>query len=73
MSEVLVCCWLNSSGRSRPSDKGGGGSHPDPEITWRGAGAVSKKILKNEGSPGPLGPSLNLPLELTLADILYTG
>ena len=38
MSEVLVCCWLNSSGRSRPSVKGGGGSHPDPEITWRGGG-----------------------------------
>ena len=63
------------SGRSRPSDKGGGGSHPDPEITWQGGGggAVSKKKkLKNEGSPGPLGPSLDLPLELTLADILYT-
>ena len=59
------------SGRSRPSDKGGGGSHPDPEITWEG-GAVSKKKLKNEGSPGPLGPPLDMPLELTLADILYT-
>ena len=67
MSEVLVCCWLNSSGRSRPSDKGGGGSHPDPEITWwEGGGSLKKKKFKNEGSPG-------LPLELTLADILYTG
>ena len=37
-----------------------------------GGGGVSKKKLKNEGSPGPLGPSLDLPLELTLADILYT-
>ena len=65
------------SGRSRPSDKGGGGSHPDPEITWRGGGgggsSLKKKIFLNEGSPGPLGPSLDLPLELTLADILYTG
>ena len=46
MSEVLVCCWLNSSGRSRPSDKGGGGSHPDPEITWEVAGGEPR-------SPGP--------------------
>ena len=34
---TMVTC----SGRSRPSDKGGG-SHPDPEIRW---GLVSKKIF----------------------------
>ena len=28
---------FSSSGRSRPSDKGGGGGHPDPEIK-RGSG-----------------------------------
>ena len=67
MSEVLVCCWLNSSGRSRPSDKGGGGSHPDPGI-W--GGGAPKNFFKHKGSPGPPGPPLDLPLELTLADIL---
>ena len=36
---TMVTC----SGRSRPSDKGGGDSHPDPEI--RGGGLVSKKIF----------------------------
>ena len=29
---------LTCSGRSRPSDKGGGDSHPDPEIRGRGGG-----------------------------------
>ena len=56
--------WTKFSGRSRPSDKGGGGrGHPDPEI--RG-GPVSKKIFsglgasfwsKNKGGPFPPGPS----------------
>ena len=37
---------LTCSGRSRPSDKGGGDSHPDPEIRGRGGGGlVSKKIF----------------------------
>ena len=34
--------WLRISGRSRPTDKGEGAGHPDPEI--RG-GLVSKKIF----------------------------
>ena len=34
---------LYNSGGSRPSDNGGGGGHPDPEI--RGAGAVSKNFF----------------------------
>ena len=44
---------VTSSGRSRPSDKGGGGSHPDPEIRGgqssrpgdKGGGLVSKNFL----------------------------
>ena len=55
------------SGRSRPSDKGRGGSHPDPEIRG-GRGQSQKKIFLKMGSPGPLGPSPGL----TLADVLYT-
>ena len=44
MSEVLVCCWLNSVADPglQIRGEGAGGSHPDPEITWEG-GAVSKK------------------------------
>ena len=63
MPEVLVCCWLKSVADPDLQIRGEGGSHPDPEIRG-GEGAVSK-------SPGPPGPSLDLPLELTLADILY--
>ena len=53
-------------GGSTPLDKGGGGGHPDPEISGgEGGGAVSKKIFsallasfssKNKGGPGPPGP-----------------
>ena len=53
---------IEVSGRSRPSDKGGRGGHPDPKIMGYPA---SKKIFsalwgsfwsKNKGG-GPLGPS----------------
>ena len=57
------------SGRSRPSDKGGGGQSSKP---WDKGAGVSKKFFKHKGSPGPPGPLLDMPLELTLADILYT-
>ena len=36
----LLLNTANCSGRSRPSDTGGGGGHPDPEI--RGGAPVSK-------------------------------
>ena len=60
------------SGASRPSDKGGGGGHPDPEI--RG-GPVSKKIFrpfrppfwsKNKGGPpcpSPVSATANVMKE----------
>ena len=34
---------VDVSGRSRPSDKGGWGGHPDPKI--KGGAAFSKKIV----------------------------
>ena len=45
-SSVLI---ESPSGRSRPSDKGGGdgGGHPDPEI--RGAGEAQKKVFDPSG------------------------
>ena len=53
---------VGDSGRSRPSDEGGGGGgHPDPEIR----GAVSKKYIsafrpsvwsKDKGGGGGAGP-----------------
>ena len=48
---TMVTC----SGRSRPSDKGGGDSHPDPEI--RGGGLVSKKKFCQS-----FGPQLGLKI-----------
>ena len=53
---------VQSSGGSRPSDKGGGTGHPHPEI--RGARSPKKffSVLrasfwsKNKGGPGPPGP-----------------
>ena len=62
---------LYNSGGSRPSDNGGGGGHPDPEI--RGAGAVSKNFFsalrasvwpKKRGGGGEGGrtPPLDPPL-----------
>ena len=45
------------SGRSRPSDRGGGGSHPDPEIREGGS------LRKIRGELDPLHPSpTDLPL-----------
>ena len=59
----LVSIILGSGG-SRPSDKGGGGGHPDPEI--RAGGAASKHFffqafgphfgLKIRGESGPPRP-----------------
>ena len=49
-SNVLV----QSSGGSRPTDRGGGGGHPDPEIT---GGLASKK----KNSP-PFGPYFRLKI-----------
>ena len=52
-----------TSGGSRPSDKGGGGGHPDPEIS---GGRSLKKIFsalrvsfwsKSKGGAGSPGPS----------------
>ena len=51
LSSRNFATMITCSGRSRPSDKGGGDSHPDPEI--RGGGLVSKKIFVS-----PLGLSL---------------
>ena len=53
---------VGDTGRSRPSDEGEGGGHPDPEI--RGGGQSPKKFFsalpasvwsKDRGA-GPLGP-----------------
>ena len=58
---TMIGYW---SGGSRPSDKGGGAGHPDPEIRG-GGGAVSNFIFsalrasvwaKNEGGADPPGP-----------------
>ena len=59
---------FNHSGGSRASDKGGGGGHPDPEIS--GGGGRSPKIFFRpfgrhfgrkirEGGGLPLDPPLN--------------
>ena len=42
LSSRNFATMITCSGRSRPSDKGGGDSHPDPEIRG-GGGLVSKK------------------------------
>ena len=60
----VLFAWEYSGG-FRPSDKGGGSGHPDPEI-WRGWGAVSKK-KKNFGPPPkkkfrPFGPPCGLKI-----------
>ena len=39
-NELLACVGGDFSGGSRPSGKGGGGGHPDPEI--RGGGSLLK-------------------------------
>ena len=47
----LAFCAVTVSGGSRPSDKGGGGGHPDPEIRVGGGGSQKNCF-------GPLGLSL---------------
>ena len=70
MQYLFLNIIITTSGRSRPSERGGGGSgHPDPEI--RG-GPGRKKIFsalrvsfwtKNKvGEQAPQAPPLNLPL-----------
>ena len=43
LSSRNFATMITYSGRSRPSDKGGGSSHPDPEI--RGGPSLKKKVL----------------------------
>ena len=70
-----ACCKLAyHNDRSRPSDKGEGGGHPDPEIRGRGQGTVSKnffwlfgpqfdlKIRGWGGGQAPWGSPLDPPL-----------
>ena len=69
--------WTKFSGGSRPSDKGGGGGHPDPEIR----GARPQKIcfrplgphfgLKIRGGHVPRAPPLDPPLELNVGIFVY--
>ena len=41
-----ACCKLAyHSGESRPSDKGEGGSHPDPEIRGEGGDGLQNRSL----------------------------
>ena len=70
LSSRNFATMINCSGRSGPSDKGGGDSHPDPEIRGGGGPSLKKKFLsvlhasvwsKNKGGPGqalPLDPPL---------------
>ena len=55
-ASLFICLFITAySGGSRPSDKGGGAGHPDPEI--RG-GAVSKKFF------WPFGPQFGLKIRV---------
>ena len=57
-------------GGSRPSDKGGGGGHPDPEnrggpVYKKGSGLSGLSFVKGEGGGGaPLDPPLKMVDEL---------
>ena len=58
--------WHN--GRSRPSDKGGGGGHPDPEIRGGGLKTIFFQPFRPQFGPkirgerAPQAPSLDPPL-----------
>ena len=55
--QFLEGCQQNVySGESRPSDKRGGGGHPDPEI--RGGGRSQKNFFR------PLGPQFGLKIRV---------
>ena len=75
-----ACCKLAyHNDRSRPSDKGEGGGHPDPEIRGRGQGTVSKNFfwlfgpqfdLKIRGWGGGAGPLGLSPRSTTVSEEL---
>ena len=68
----VLLCPSEGSGRSRPSDKGGGG-HPDTEIKGWGVGgdwsqkfffsALQASVWSKYNGAGPPAPPLDPPLE----------